>query len=258
MFRRGWAFACVVLLLAAVSPAVAAERVDKLPDIKPSMSGRFDLALALNDQAFIVGKGEVASPTRAHFVLRALAIAPGMRESTIEIVEYDGKTYSREDNGPWVEETEADLPVSAPGGGAAVDPSVDVGDASIMSMGTVEVAGVATDQYQIWINQQGEGQDYFKLDFFVGRQVNYLHKMQVTAVGTDPTLGELKIETVIRLYDFDDPNIVVGPPANAIKRPGAAAHGLLPSLRHGGVLSTLSTPFSSSAVRDLAVRRFGR
>jgi hypothetical protein len=248
-----------VLLLSAAGPVLAAERVEKLPDIKPSMSGRFDLALALNEQAFIVGKGEVASATRAHFVLKALPVAPGGRESTIEIVVYDGKTYTRLDNNPqWTEESQTDIPVSAPTGQPAVDHGVDLSNAPISSIGTTEVAGTATDQYQIWINQQADELDYFKLDFFIGRQDRYLHKYQVTAVGMDPDLGELKIETVVRLYDFDDPNIVVGPPTNVAPRPGVASHGLLPKLRRGGALSVLSTPLNSSSVRSVAIERISR
>lgn len=68
-------------------------------------------------------------------------------------------------------------------------------------------------------------------------------------------MGELKVETVERLYDFDDPSIVVGPPANAIERPAMTG---LAEIRNGGLFTTLAAPLATAELRALAVERFAR
>lgn len=252
---RRWQPLLLLLMLLAATPALAAEPVASLPAVRASNSGRFDLAVAINDLTLIVGKGEVASATRAHFVLKLLPLAAGMGETTIEIVEYDGTTYTRLDDDPqWYRETQTDLPVAAPVGQPAVDPAIDVSSAQPYSIGAVDVAGTPTDQFQLWINKPASDVDYLKIDLFVGRQINYLSKLQLTTVGTDPDLGAIKLETVTRLYDFDAANIVVGPPRNAIAAPGAA-RGLMPALRGAGLVGTLLAPLSSQRVRSSAVAR---
>lgn len=239
------------LLLAIALPAAAADRVDSLPEVRSAMSARFDIALALNDMPFIVGKGEVTSPSRAHFVLRTVAM-PGLPESTLEVVIYDGRTYTREDaSTQWYVETEADLPVDDP----TSVPSADVSNAPISSIGTKTIAGTPTSQYQVWISADDGSTDHIALDFFIGQQINYLYQYQISIFATDEELGQLKLETVERLYDYDDPSIVVGPPANAIERPVMAG---LAEIRNGGVLSTLAAPLGTAELRKLAAQRLGR
>ena len=240
------------LLLAVALPAAAAERVEKLPETKAAMSGRFDLALALNDLQFIVGKGEVASPARAHFVLRALPIG-GRPAETLEVVVYDGRVYTREDaSTQWYVQSAVDLPVDAP----TAQPQVNTTSAPVTSIGSKTIAGTPTNQYQIWIAGDENTNDHVALDFFIGQQVNYLYQYQISAFTTDEELGDLKLEQTLRLYDFDDRSIVVGPPANAIERPAMA--GLLKPVINGGLLSTLAAPLTTSEMRHMAATRLAR
>ena len=252
-----------LLLLATVfgagAPAIAADRVDALPEVRDTSSARFDLALAVNDEQLLVGKGEVASATRSHFVLKLLEV-DGSVAATLEIVLFDNKVYVREDADPqWYMTDLPPLPVSDP----AAPPAVDVEAAPISSIGAKEIDGVLTNQYQVWISGENLGDvtldvDHIALDFFVGQQINYLYQYQTSAFLTDPDLGDLKLENVTRLYDFNDPSIVVGAPANAIPAPTPTAAGLLPRLRNGGLLSTLSTPLSTPELRELLLKHFAR
>lgn len=239
------------LLLAIALPAAAAERVNAIPEVRSVMSARFDIGLALNDMPFIVGKGEVASPSRAHFVLRTVAM-PGLPESTLEVVVYDGRIYTREDaSTQWYVETEAELPIDDP----TAAPEADISNAPISSIGSKTIAGTPTNQYQVWIGAEDGSTDHIALDFFIGQQINYLYQYQISIFASDDELGLLKLETAQRLYDFDDPSIVVGPPANAIERPVMAG---LAEIRNGGVLSTLAAPLGTVELRKLAAERIGR
>jgi hypothetical protein len=239
------------LLLAITLPAAAADRVDSLPEIRAAATARFDIALALNDTPFIVGKGEVASPTRAHFVLRTVPLG-GLRESTLEVVVYDGKIYTREDaSTQWYVERMPDLPIDNP----TAQPEVDVSSAPVTSIGSKTIAGTPTNQYQIWISADDNSTDHIALDFFIGQQINYLYQYQISVFATDDELGELKLETVTRLYDYDDRSIVVGPPANAIERPAMTG---LADIRNGGLLTTLAAPLATAELRELAAQRLGR
>jgi hypothetical protein len=252
-----------LLLLATVfgagSRAIAADRVDALPEVRDASSARFDLALALNDEQLIVGKGEVASATRAHFVLKLLDV-DGSVAATLEVVLFDNNVYVREDADPqWYVTDISTVPVADP----VAAPAVDVEAAPISSIGAKEIAGVLTNQYQVWISGENLGNetgdiDHIALDFFVGQQVNYLYQYQISSFLTDPDLGDLKLEEVTRLYDFNDPSIVVGAPANAIPAPTPTAAGLLPRLRNGGLLSTLATPLSTPQLRELTLKHFAR
>lgn len=215
------------------------------------MSARFDLALALNDMPFIVGKGEVASPTRAHFVLRTLPME-GVPEATVEVVTYDGRIYSREDaSSQWYVENALDLPVDAP----TSAPEADVSAAPVSSIGSKPIAGTPTNQYQVWVGADDGSTDHIALDFFIGQQINYLYQYQISIFATNEELGQLKLETVERFYDYDDPSIVVGPPANAIERPAMTG---LAEIRNGGLLSTLAAPLATAELRELAAQRLGR
>lgn len=239
------------LLVAIALPAAAAERVDELPEIRSAMSARFDMALVLDDMPFIVGKGEIVGANRAHFVLRAMSIN-GQFDSTLEVVLYDGRIYTREDTSTeWYVESALDLPVEDP----TSVPSADVSNAPISSIGTKTIAGTPTNQYQVWIGADDGSTDHIALDFFIGQQINYLYQNQISAFLTDEELGQLKLEMVQRLYDYDDPSIVVGPPANAIERPAMTG---LAEIRNGGVLSTLAAPLGTAELRKLVAERLGR
>jgi hypothetical protein len=239
-------------------PAAAATRVEALPAIKESMAARFEQVLVLNDQAFMVGKGEIESPTRAYFVFRMLPMN-GMPEMTLEMVAYDGALYVRDpENGAWYVGSMDTTPVAAPGTDPVLETGVALDDAPISSIGTTPIAGEATDQYQIWINDEDpQTTDHLKLDFFIGQRINYLHQLQVSLVATDPELGPVKLEAVTRLYDFDNPAIIVGRPTGAIEI-ATATRSFTAPLQPGGALSTLAAPFATSQLRDLAALRLGR
>ncbi|HEX6290266.1 MAG TPA: hypothetical protein VFZ66_13820 [Herpetosiphonaceae bacterium] len=249
MLKRSRFVLLAFLLLALALPAAAAERVDKLPDIRGAMSGRFELALVLNDLPFIVGKGEVVG-NAAHFVLRTVV----GEVATLEVVAFPDRIYTREDaSSQWYVQSTVDLPVGAP----ETAPQVDVSAAPISSIGSKAIAGTPTNQYQVWIaGDSSNMNDHIALDFFIGQQINYLYQYQVSAFTTDEEFGELKLEMVTRLYDFDDRSIVVGAPANAIAQPARA--GLIKPLRNGGLLSTLSAPLATHQLRALAAERLGR
>ncbi|HEX6288725.1 MAG TPA: hypothetical protein VFZ66_06015 [Herpetosiphonaceae bacterium] len=144
-----------------------------------------------------------------------------------------------------------DLPVDEP----TPAPQVDVSNAPVTSIGSKTIAGTPTSQYQIWISADDGSTDHIALDFFIGQQVTYLYQDQISIFATDDEVGELKVETVERLYDVDDPRIVVGPPANAIERPAMTG---LAEMSNGGLFTTLAAPLATAELRALAVERFAR
>lgn len=243
---RSLIIVCMLLMLAL--PAAAAERVAAVPEIKSAMRARFDLAYVLDDQPIIVGKGEVVGPNRAHFVLHALS-RRGVPEAALEIVLYDGRLYTREDaSTQWYVESDLVLPVGDP----TSVPEADISSVPITSIGSKTIAGTPTNQYQIWVGADDGSTDHIALDFFIGQQINYLYQYQASLFLTDPDDNQLKLEMVERFYDFDDPSIVVGPPANAIERPAMAG---LVEIRNGGFLSTLAAPLGTAEVRDMVTQR---
>lgn len=251
MFTLSRLLIIVGLLLLLVLPTAAAEPGSMMPEIKGAMRARFDLAYVLNDQPFIVGKGEIVGQDRAHFVLRTVPIE-GLDEATLEVVMFDGRTYIREDaSAQWYVERDLDLPVAAP----AFDPEISTSLLNATSIGTKTIAGTPTNQYQIWLGADDGSTDHMALDFFIGQQINYLYQYQVSLFVTDPDDNQLKLETVERLYDFDDSSIVVGPPTNAIERPAMAG---LVEFHNGGVLSTLAAPLGTAELRKLVAERLGR
>lgn len=255
MLKRCRMLVLALLMVAVASPVAAVKTVERLPEVRPATSMRFEMALVLNNLPFIVGKGEMASPTRAHFVLKVLAVG-NLPESTIEIVVYDGTVYSRVDEETQFVIENQNLPVGAP------DEEVIGGDVTLGAISQFEeavtIAGVRTIQYQIPLTFKNEPTiESAKVDLFVGEQLNYLYQDQLTLSGTDPDLGKITLEEVMRFYDFDNPNIVVNRPTNVAATP-ARASGFFAPLRHGSVVGTLSAPLSSAKVRSLAVKRSAR
>ncbi len=254
------------LLIAAVllsaASTHAAERVAKLPPVKSFTSARFEVVpMVVNGQPVMVGKGELASPTRAHLVLKTLA-ADGQREQTLEIVLYDGKTYVREDTSTqWYLETKRDVCCIPPADQSLEAAVAQFGTpAALTKIGSMPVAGVPADQYQVWFGraaQDPRSLDHITLDFWVGQQVNYLYQLQVSFYQTDPQLGAVKGELVQRFYDLDAAGIVVSPPATAVSRSSTGAR-LVPTLRGSGLLRTLMAPLALPELHKLIVRQLDK
>ncbi|HEY1016786.1 MAG TPA: hypothetical protein VGE07_29005 [Herpetosiphonaceae bacterium] len=228
-----------LLLLLIVVPAAAAERVDDVPPVLEFDAVRFETADLINGELFIVGKGEATSPERQHFVLKTIPFGDEPQE-TLEVVLYDGVTYVRENNDAqwYIEEDLGDVTSLFHDSGYAVS-----------KIGSTTIAGVATDQYQVWVPGE-EDIDHIALDFWIGQQQAYLYQDQISIHGNDPDLGELRLETVTRYFDFDSANIFVGPPANAkVRDSGASFFG------DSKLLGRASKILALPAVRDAALAR---
>jgi hypothetical protein len=243
----------LLLMLLIVVPAAAAERVDSLPAIKGYSSVRTEQVTLINGQPFMVAKMEAASGERLHGVLKALN-EDGSVDEVLELVIYDGAIYTRENDNPqWYIENFESTPAPAPVPDAPAE-DVDAEELPITFIGSMPIAGVMTDQYQIWINS-GDPTLYAKIDLWIGQAVNYPYQLQISIIGEDPDFGDLAIESVSRLYDHDATNIVVGPPTNAIPRPD---DGSSPFFNRGRSLAELSPVLALPTVHRWAVERFAR
>lgn len=211
MLRPARFLLLTLLALVLVLPAaVTAEPVASLPATAPSTSARFELALAINGQPFIVGRGEVITPSRMHYVLRTVPMADEPAQS-IEVVVYDGRAYAREnDTGPWQTELMS---------GEVLNPVAELiagaeSAGPIERLGSVTIDGVDTDQYQILVGDRAEP-PFATADLWIGQQRNYLYQSQVTEHGDDADFGPYQLATVARAYAFDDPTITISPPDRA-------------------------------------------
>jgi hypothetical protein len=201
-------FAVLMLL---TTPAMAAERVTTLPEIKPVRSGRMDLALAINKDVLIHAKAEFIDDR-----LHAVAVDTKGNQ-VIEIVVIGNRIYLRQNTDTrWQATTvEIDDPGDVPVPGVPELPPFEE-LFTIYDLGTVEVRGVPTTQYQAQVDPAAIGApnstDFaFNLNVFIGIADAYLHKFQATILDTtfdEPAL----LETPLDVYDFNQP-IVVGAPA---------------------------------------------
>jgi hypothetical protein len=209
----------LALLVLAAPVSAAPTRVDALPSVEGFTSARYDFALTLFGAEIAYGKGEVESASRVHLTLKTVAFE-GTPSETLEVVIYDGTYYVREnDSTQWYIE-------SAPDTGVA-PPSTEVGDTSEVALsliGPAEVAGVATDQYQLW---QNDAEVASTADFFIGTSRSLLHKLQISGYVLDGADLIPVIGLDYRFYDFNASDIKVYAPANAVRRAGSAAYGSL-------------------------------
>jgi hypothetical protein len=138
---------------------------------------------------------------------------PDVPTETIEAILYDGVYYVRQnDDTQWYIEGE----VTAPLPDNALPVEDDLTDLPITLIGAADVAGVPTDQYQIWFNF--DDGSVITLDTFIGQRTPYVHKLQLNAYSTpDDTLALLSF--IYRYYDFEAEDIAVYRPENAIPRP---------------------------------------
>lgn len=250
MLKRYRMALAALLMVLVVLPAAAAERVDALPAVKAFNSSRFEQLLTINGIALIAGRGEMESNNRLYYVLKTIP-SSGLEEETLEIVIYDGTMYTREDTDPQWYIEDSNVPIMPPSGDIPAEANLPF---PVTKIGTVNVAGTPTDQYQIWIQDNAMG-ELLKLDLWIGQEKNYIYQEQLSIVTQDPDLGELTLADLTRAYDFDAA-IKVGPPANAKVRPNPTS---LTNFSHANPsLNKLAAPFVTSFVRDAAIARFGR
>ncbi len=181
MIHRLLSLLFVVGLVLGISTAHAAEPVTNLPEIKPPTSGRFDFALAINQQIFGYGQGEFAG-TSAHAVFVDV-----QRNHLVEVVISGDRLYLRQGvETRWLAtklET-GELPIAGPS-----TPVLPTTGAQIVQVGNAEVAGASTAQYQIALDPaglaaaplpgggpmpEGAGIKAAKIDLFVGTSDQYL------------------------------------------------------------------------------------
>lgn len=199
------------LLTMFATPAMAAERVATFPEITPVRSGRIDLAFVVNKDVLLHAEGEFIDD-RFHVV--AVDV---QGDQVIEVVLIGNRIYLRSNTDTrWQATTiEVDDPgdVPLPGGGQ-IPPVEDL--YTIYDLGTVDVRGLPTTQYQAQIDVLQLGapdnvNNAFNFNLFVGAADAFLHKFQATIL--DSSLEEpILLETPLDVYDFNQP-IVVGAPA---------------------------------------------
>ena len=203
----------VASLLLIVSPVLAAERISSIPEPTPHNSGRLDLAFDINQLVPIVGKAEF-SGDRVHAVLKDL-----INNETIEIVVIGDTTYTRMN-----EERRWKMERGSAGAAPIANPVPAVGpeDLTFWRVGDADVNGNPTTQYQAQVSQsalQRGGESPFtgmKLDSFIGKNDNFLHKSQVTLSGNDPDLGPLTFQIVTVFSAFNQPMVIGAPPEDLV------------------------------------------
>lgn len=210
MLRRfRMSFFAFVALALALPTLAAAEPVASLPAIQPTQSARFEVANAFNGAAFIVGRGEVIAPDAIHYVLRTVP-AEGEAEESFEVVIIDGQVYYRQnDAGEWNVDF-ASGPVLDP---AAEQIAGAEAAGPLERIGSVEIAGVPTEQYQVLASNNGTAtRPYATADWFIGQTTPWLYQSQITEYNTDPEFGDYRLESVIRTFDHGDPSIKITAP----------------------------------------------
>jgi hypothetical protein len=190
--------------LLAPAPLVAAQSA-RLPAIREAQRARFELALTSGGEVLGVARGEFEGHSRLHYVYRQLPIA-GQPERTVEVVVFDGRVYTREDQSGWASGAEDVGAIGLPSVAALEELDEPVAD-----LGSVAIAGVPTQHYQIWLaGLTSESRQ--TIDLFVGQGDSYIHQIQTTIYVQSPEDGPLSSGLVLRFYDHDAPGIAVGPP----------------------------------------------
>jgi hypothetical protein len=258
--RRTLVLLLTVLAFVVTPLSWAQERVDELPPIRSFTSSRIDMAITAQGQTFAVGKGLIENPNRVYFVFKTIAIGD-LPESTLEVVVYDGAVYTREDEDPQWYVQEDGLPVNPPTTGqpTAIPPEIP-----ITLIGTVDIAGTPTSQYQLWIDENtgaadatggvttDSGLDYLTIDMFIGQQINYLYQLQATVYADDPDLGQVSLGATIRFSDIDVGGLVVTPPTGAIPAEQRAS-AMRPLLYQP--FGSLMAPFTVPALLEAGLHR---
>ncbi|MDP9316590.1 MAG: hypothetical protein M3R24_38015 [Chloroflexota bacterium] len=222
MIARCTAILLVVGLLLIVVPIHAAERITTLPPVAPLSSGRFDVALALNKQVLGYGQGEFGG-SAAHVVF-----VDATQDMLIEVVVIEDRVYVRQGvQERWIvtSATAGALPVGGPmAPGLPMNGTVPLEGGELFRLGDATVAGAPTVQYQFMLDPATlpaqlpveSGVERVKADLFVGQNDNYLHKLQVTVLGSTPETGPIEMEVVMVFANFNQPVVVGPPPAHLV------------------------------------------
>ena len=218
MFKRITSILFVVALLLAISPARAAERVNTIPQPRAVTSGWFDMVFAINKQVLSYGQGRF-SGDRVHLVS-----VNAQDNSRVEVIAAGDTVYVLlPGQQRWVSgranELGEDVLVSAPAAPELPE------DAPIFLVGDADVGGNVTSQYQIPVDPRELNADNevpgltfnaAAVDFFIGKNDGYLHKVQVTLRGREERIGDFVAEFVIVFSRFNTPVEVGIPPANMV------------------------------------------
>ena len=207
------------LMLFAV-PARAADVVSTLPELRWPASGRFEFAIAFEGSALLVSQtrfvvGRTPQEDQYHSVTRNLA-----RPEALEEIVVGGRSYSRLTaetrwkSRPYDPDQAFFNPRGEP---LRMLPS---GNATVIRVGDVNIAGAPTTQYQIPLDPKLTDvptATAAKLDLFIGKNDGYLHKGQVTIrtpLEEGGPAGDFVY--VYRVYDFNAPVVIGPPPADLI------------------------------------------
>lgn len=240
---QNW-FRCslLALLMLTLLGTTAAAEESSLPTLRPTARARFELALAVNGQAYVVGQGEVIAPSRLHYVLRLLPLDDEPAQ-TLEVVIYDGRFYIREnDSDEWYVERYS---------GAVLDPTNELavaaaGQGAITHVGSVTIAEEPTDQYQIFAGDRAAAQPPFTVyDLWVGQTLRHLHQAQISEYerGRDGSL--IRAETISRSYAFDDPTIEIQRPVGPNIPPPSGPVSWL-GMPRADLFQTLGSPLQTA------------
>ncbi len=223
MAHRVLSLLFIVGLFFGIGSARAAEPVSALPEVKAPTSGRFDFALAINQQVLGYGKGEFTG-TAVHAVF-----VDAQQDQLIELVLVGDQLFLREGVEPrWLGTRldVQDVPIAGP-----ATPTLPDEGLAITNVGTAEVGGVPTTQYQISIDPaqlaavsgaetgalpNTTGLNEAKVDLFIGANDTFLRKVQLTAQVPDPQLGNVTLEAVLVFSALNEPVVVGPPPANLV------------------------------------------
>ncbi|MCU0491861.1 MAG: DUF2092 domain-containing protein, partial [Chloroflexaceae bacterium] len=171
--RRLMRVVVTLLLLLVTFNQFSVARAQTLPQTQPVNQARFDFAIKAEGALLGYGTGRLESPTRMYAVSKLLL---GDGEETVEVVIYDGTQYTRvNDETTWTAEELVTPGVDVPAGQLLTP---DLAEFPITLIGTEQVDGVATDHYQIWINET-ETTGYTKIDMWIGQQTRYVQQLNV-------------------------------------------------------------------------------
>jgi hypothetical protein len=240
MFKRFTSVLLAVVLLLVASPALADQRVDTVPSFNAPNSGRINLAIAIRIPpagqqavALAYGNGRFSGDRLQ------ITVVDAMSNQSMEIIAIGNQVYVRAPGSDrWLvaNPQDAAIPVGdpmAPAVPADFTPTIT----RIDRESPEQVDGVPTTQYQLWIDPARlpaataeqltkAGIQALTEDFFIGQTDNMLRKLQSNILGTDPQLGDLKIETPIVFSAINEPQVIEAPRPEMIQAIAAASvHG---------------------------------
>lgn len=221
--RSIWLIAIFVTLSMAITSAPARAETSELPPLAPLKSVRDRYVMSFNGQPLRVCQTVWETWSRSHGACHDLVTLelPGDRlvaGRQVEFVYYDGIRYERADaDTTWTAIPDADFDPDR----ALNDALFHVTYAAVLSrIGTADVDGVATTQYQYWsydkkLNKQSGGQAVF--DLFITPD-NRVVKSQFSARGTITGLGEGELANIWVFADHNGSIVVTPPPPDQVRQ----------------------------------------